>query len=403
MSTQRPVSIAILLGFSAFAAYAQSVVSAHSGTLHYFDGDVFINNDRAVVHVGRFSEVPENGTLRTERGRAELLLTPGVILRLGEHTSVKMLDTRLSSTRVELLEGTAMLESADPNIDVKDPAVTLVLDGHEIQPVKYALFELSAAPAELKVFKGQANVTAADNHLVVKDNRQVSLSGETLVAEKFEAKDADDLYLWTRDRSSYLSAANISSARTLASNGFMNAQYPGFMMYKPFGGAWYFNSFLNTFTYLPFGDPVFSPFGFGYYSPATIGYFYTPGRYYWYGGAVRTGVPLTTIGSNAVAASQVTRWGSAVIAHPTLASPMRNPDIANRAPLGSRGGFSDGMSARSPNPGYNAGPAAIGGGGGASAGVMGGGGAGAGAAISGGLAGGAGRAAAGGGGNVRSR
>ena len=52
--------------------------------------------------------------LSTGQGRAEILLTPGVFLRVGENTSIKMLDNRLLSTRVEFLSGSAIVESDDP-------------------------------------------------------------------------------------------------------------------------------------------------------------------------------------------------------------------------------------------------------------------------------------------------
>ncbi len=91
--------------------YAQSVTSAHSGTLHYFEGEVSIDGTPVQSKVGKFQEVKEQGVLSTALGRAEVLLTPGVFLRLGENSSIKMLDTRLVSTRVDILSGNVMLES----------------------------------------------------------------------------------------------------------------------------------------------------------------------------------------------------------------------------------------------------------------------------------------------------
>ena len=42
---------------------------------------------------------------RPSEGRAEVLLTPGVTLRLGDHASLKMITNRLIDTRLELLGG----------------------------------------------------------------------------------------------------------------------------------------------------------------------------------------------------------------------------------------------------------------------------------------------------------
>src|SRR5580698_5839344 len=110
----RVFSVALSLAMTVAVCSAQSVTSAHSGTLHYFEGDVAIDGAQVQSKVGRFSEIKEQSVLRTAQGRAEVLLTPGVFLRVGENSAIKMLDNRLISTRVELLSGTAMVESDDP-------------------------------------------------------------------------------------------------------------------------------------------------------------------------------------------------------------------------------------------------------------------------------------------------
>jgi len=347
MSAQRfLLSAAVLAAFSV-AANAQSVVSAHSGTLHYFEGVVTIDDKAAEQHPGKFNEIKENGVLRTELGRAEVLLTPGVFLRVGENSAIKILDNRLLSTRVELLSGTVIVESDDPDASVKDPAVTIVYKDYQIQPVKFGLFELSADANQMKVFKGQATVVAGGNRAVVKDGRMMPFSA-ALLTEKFDEKNVDDLYLWTRDRSAHLSAANMASARSLNNKGYtnyslMNGQMSGFGYAPGFGGNWFYNSFLGMFTYIPYGGTVWSPFGYGYFSPLSIYSYYSPSRYNWNGGGTArngtsTGVALTSIGTSGVAASQIARYGSGMNSHPTLGSPVRSADNMATNSTGFRGG-----------------------------------------------------------------
>ena len=360
MSAQRLfLSAAVLAAFSV-SAFAQSVVSAHSGTLHYFEGAVTIDDKVAEQHPGKFNEIKENSVLRTQLGRAEVLLTPGVFLRIGENSALKILDNRLLSTRVELLSGVAMIESDDREMSVKDPAVTILYKNYEIQPVKFGLFEINAEAGHLKVFKGQASVLAGGNRVVVKDGRMMPFSA-ALLTEKFDDKNVDDLYLWTRDRSAHLSAANMASARVLGNrgNGFqsMSGGYlTGFNNNSGFSGNWFYNPYLGMYTYVPFGGTVFSPFGYGYFSPSSIFAYYAPGRYNWNGGGsarngASTGVPLTNIGTSGVAASQIARYGSGLNTHPTLGSPVRSADSMSNS-TGFRGmsdpnaGFS-GMSAAS--------------------------------------------------------
>src|SRR2546429_3861810 len=48
-----------------------------------------------------FPDVKENWQLRTEEGRAEVLLTPGVFLRVSENSAIRMIANRLIDTRVD--------------------------------------------------------------------------------------------------------------------------------------------------------------------------------------------------------------------------------------------------------------------------------------------------------------
>ena len=66
----------VVVATSALCA-GQSVTSARSGTVHYFQGDVSIDGADIKVKAGIFPELRAGRTLRTELGRAELLYHPG--------------------------------------------------------------------------------------------------------------------------------------------------------------------------------------------------------------------------------------------------------------------------------------------------------------------------------------
>src|SRR5579863_5773534 len=177
----RMCSAAILAAITAAAGFAQSVTSAHSGTLHYFDGDVSIDGTPVESRIGRFSEIKEQSVLRTAQGRAEVLLTPGVFLRVSENTAIKMLDNRLLSTRVEILSGTAIVESEDPQMSIKDSPVSLIYKDYEIRLVKHGLVEIGTDPAQMRVYKGEAIATiatgsAANERASVKEGHLLSFS-----------------------------------------------------------------------------------------------------------------------------------------------------------------------------------------------------------------------------------
>ena len=68
---KRLAGAALIVGLTATASYAQSVVSAHSGTLHYFDGAVTIDGNRiesnpkdASVEGGGVSRPDDRGVCR---------------------------------------------------------------------------------------------------------------------------------------------------------------------------------------------------------------------------------------------------------------------------------------------------------------------------------------------------
>jgi hypothetical protein len=57
-----------LLGLPAFA---QSVISAHSGVIHFADGSVLLDDQRVEQKSGKFDQMKNGSELRTEEGRAE--------------------------------------------------------------------------------------------------------------------------------------------------------------------------------------------------------------------------------------------------------------------------------------------------------------------------------------------
>jgi hypothetical protein len=387
------VSSAALAVFAAALCSAQNIAPAHSGTVHYFEGDVTVDGVKLVSQVARFTEMKEQSELHTGLGRAEILLTPGVLLRVGENSSVKMLDNRLVSTRVEFLSGIAMVEAVDAGSTVKDPPVTIIYKDFQAQPVHFGVFEMTSLPGQVRVFKGEAKVLGNNSTVTVKEGNAVDL-GTTMAMAKFDAKDGDDLYLWSRDRSAYLSAGNMSSARTMANSGYGNSNmgymgngsalgyggmgfgsgyaYTGWnpAMWNGFSGGWYYNSYLNMYSYMPFAGTMYSPFGYGYYNPNTIGYVYTPG-YYWNGaGGARTGtttgVPLSSLPTSgttkgATGAPLLPRLGTTAIARPTLASPAPGTQPGSpTASLSARNGVagSGNSNVRAAGPAASAAPAA---------------------------------------------
>src|ERR1051326_8247865 len=87
------------------AAWAQSVISAHSGIIHYVEGEVSIDGNAIHPKFAEFPEVKAGQLVATAEGRVEILLTPGVFLRMAENTSVRMVSNALADTRLEVVSG----------------------------------------------------------------------------------------------------------------------------------------------------------------------------------------------------------------------------------------------------------------------------------------------------------
>jgi len=288
------------------SAFAQAVISAHSGVIQLVEGRAYLNDAQVEGKFGQFPDIKENQEFRTEEGRAEILLTPGVFLRIGENSSVRMLSTKLTDTRVEILSGSAVVECEDIP---KDNAIMLVHGGNNILLVKHGLYRLDTDPAGFKVYEGEAIVKSESSQLTLKGGKETAL-GEALMASSFDKNDTDALYRWSERRASYVAQANASSATAMRSNGgsygyygngytpngLIGAGYGGYGAYGGLGG-WQFNPMFGLYTWVPYDGLFYSPFGYSFWSPATVAYYQPPVGSGYSGG--RTPIPVRG-GSSAV-------------------------------------------------------------------------------------------------------
>ena len=104
------VLAAALLISAAAPAFGQvgsvaPVTPAKSGMVSYIQGAVY--NDDVLIPdpiVAQFPYMKEGGSLRTAEGRAEAVMNPGLMLRLGENSALRMITSRFIDTRVELTQ-----------------------------------------------------------------------------------------------------------------------------------------------------------------------------------------------------------------------------------------------------------------------------------------------------------
>jgi hypothetical protein len=249
-------------------AWGQSVISAHSGVIHYVEGYVSINGTPVHPKFAEFPEVKASQLVATVEGRAEILLTPGVFLRMAENTSVRMMSNALADTRLEVVSGSALVEVGEL---LEHNAISFDASGTHMELAKKGLYRIDTTPASLRVYEGQARVTTGPEILTARKGHQVDLAAAKLADTKFDAKETDAFYRWSSRRAEYVAAANVISARVTS-----NSDYRSGFTNNP--GAWSWNPYFGMFTFLPASGVYWSPFGSPFYSPAMAWAAYVPRR-----------------------------------------------------------------------------------------------------------------------------
>jgi hypothetical protein len=302
--------------FIVFPAFPQAVISAQSGLVHYVQGRVYLNDALVKTSFGQFPQVKQNQVLRTAEGRAEVLLSPGVFLRVGENSSIRMLATRLSDTRLALLSGTIIVEAAEL---LKDNSVTVSFNSANVHLGKRGVYRLDADAAELRVFDGEAEVIQADQRIEVKKGKMLALDGNSLTVQKFDRSQTDALDRWSGRRAEYLAMANLYSARAIYDSG---VPWPR--------SGWSWNPYFGMFAFIPMSGYYHSFYGYDYYSPMQAYMVFAPARSSGFGESsashgYRTIAPTPGGASGTIAVSRAGNGGNIRAPAPAPAGPASAP------------------------------------------------------------------------------
>jgi hypothetical protein len=258
----------MVLPLALVAIPALAAIPAHPGMLNYVEGQARING--RVVTAGNVGtvDVGEGQVIETGKGKAEILLTPGVFLRLGDNSSLRMDLASLIDTRVAILSGHAMIEA--DNLQKENNI--RVLDGGAVSRLeKNGIYSFTANPADAATFDGKLQVTENDRSVDLGKGHETKLQAP-LQSMKFDrnADEKDPLYQWSKVRSQYVAEANVNQAQAFMYN---NAGW--------YGPGWYWDPWFSMYSWIP-GDGIFwSPFGWGFYSPFTV--WQAPIYYHGYG------------------------------------------------------------------------------------------------------------------------
>ena len=97
--------LAALLSVPAWATNNASSNSAVPGTVNYVEGQALVADQPLDKDSVGKTTVAVGQSLDTDTGKAELLLTPGVFLREGDRSSVKMVAAGLTDTELQNRSG----------------------------------------------------------------------------------------------------------------------------------------------------------------------------------------------------------------------------------------------------------------------------------------------------------
>lgn len=328
--------VALLAASLTGMAFADSgnTRTAVPGTINYVEGQVSLDGSALDSKSVGSAQLQSGQTVTTATGKAEFLLTPGVYVRLGDNSTATLISPDLTSTRISVDSGEAMVE-----VDqlYKQNDISVVQNGVSTGLEKAGLYDFNAANDTVRVFDGKALVQANERNIKVKGGHELNLNASgKLKPVKFNKDDAKttDLYRWSSLRSNYLGEANVDAASRYYVNGWYG---PGWI-----GSGWYWDPWYAGFTYLPGDGFLYSPFGWGFYSPLFVyrsplyyGGFYRGGYYGFHGRPGFVGHP-----PNRAVGAAVPHAGRPVGAAPA----SRGVSGFHGAPGRSGGGFHGGVS-----------------------------------------------------------
>ena len=245
----------IFVGVMAIPLWAAS--PGVPGAINYVEGQAAIDGEPIGTRSVGSAVLSPNQTLDTQQGKVEMLLTPGVFVRLGDNSELRMISPGLTDTQVALTRGQAMVEVTEL---MPENNIRVSVAGAMTSLQKPGLYAFDANSPRVSVYEGKAVVTQADTRVELGKGRETALNGN-LRSRKFDRGRHGDLFAWSDVRSEYLAEASADSARTYVVD-----------PYGWFGAGWYWNPYWSMYSFIP-GDGIFySPFGWGFYAPRYVNF-----------------------------------------------------------------------------------------------------------------------------------
>lgn len=196
---QHGAQLALAVLATACAALPQKVISAKSGLVYFVQGRVSVDGVGRLRTGARLRQLRTGEVLSTERGRAEVLMNPGAVLRLGDSSRLRMDDVSLTDGKVTIESGSAVL-TLDENMP-KEDRVVVEICGATVVLRREGMYRFDADARRLRVFSGRAELYdgSDDAPLLLKRGQSVEVQGWEVA--RFDTKNTDALERWAQARS----------------------------------------------------------------------------------------------------------------------------------------------------------------------------------------------------------
>jgi hypothetical protein len=251
------------------------------GTVNYVEGQASIDTDALGPNSVGSVDLGEHQSLTTKEGKVEILLAPGVFLRVADNSSVRMISGDVANITVALDKGRAIVEvltlrradvvvraqrQTNIRINQEEASTKLLQDGvyefdadhNEVRVLAPAL--PSNDYSSTRIFKAYVYAGSQKKVALTQEQELTLNTGGKPKAHNISTKHyADDFYRWCGLRSGYLSEASVDVARFYFQDG------SGW-----YGSGWYWDSWFDVYTFVPAEETLYSPFGWGFYSPTVV-------------------------------------------------------------------------------------------------------------------------------------
>jgi hypothetical protein len=154
----RAISLAVLLLIPAWGQQA-NLHTARPGTVNYVEGQASIGTEPLGPNATGSIDLVKDQSLTTQAGKVEILLTPGVFVRVADNSSVTMRSPELVNTIIRLDKGRALAEVLDIH---PENNIRIELGGASTKLLNKGLYDFDADHGAIRVFKGKVEVYAND-------------------------------------------------------------------------------------------------------------------------------------------------------------------------------------------------------------------------------------------------